>query len=197
MLVTISSLLQGLIMNGWEYIEEVSLMITLLMVSAFCSAAETAYSAANRQKIEAMCEGKKYGAKLAGKLQDRFDDVLSSILIANTIVCIALSSVGAIVFGEIVGSDECGAAISGALLTVSILLFGKISPKLIAKESSEKNSLLSGFAALYHDFTVEAVVLDDRSLEIFFDENIKDFARKIIAVFFRRTTSNHTSKKQR
>ena len=140
MLVTISSLLQGLIMNGWEYIEEVSLMITLLMVSAFCSAAETAYSAANRQKIEAMCEGKKYGAKLAGKLQDRFDDVLSSILIANTIVCIALSSVGAIVFGEIVGSDECGAAISGALLTVSILLFGEISPKLMAKESSEKTA---------------------------------------------------------
>ena len=139
MLVAISSLLQGLIMNGWEYIEEVSLMITLLMFSVFCPAAETAYSVANRQKIEAMCEGKKYGAKLACKLQDRFDDVLSFILTANAIVCIALSSVGAIVLEEFAGSDECGAAISGALLTVFILLFGEISPKLMAKESSEKN----------------------------------------------------------
>ena len=125
-------------MNGWEYIEEVSLMLTLLLVLAFCSAAETAYSAANRKKIESMCEEKKFGAKLANKLQTRFDDALSSILIANTIVCIALSSVGAVVFGEIVGNDEYGAALSGALLTVFILLFGEISPKLMAKEYSEK-----------------------------------------------------------
>ena len=127
-------------MNGWEYIEEVSLMLTLLLILAFCSAAETSYSAANRQKLKAMCEEKKFGAKLASKLQTRFDDALSSILIANTIVCIALSSVGAVVFGDIVGNDEYGAAISGALLTVFILFFGEISPKLMAKEFSEKTA---------------------------------------------------------
>ena len=127
-------------MNGWEYIEETTLMLTLLMVSAFCSAAETAYSSANRDQINTMCEGKKFGAKFALKLLARFDDTLSSILIANTIVCIALSSVGAVVFGEIVGSDEFGAAVSGALLTVFILLFGEISPKLLAKESAEKTA---------------------------------------------------------
>lgn len=132
-------------MNKWEYIEEVSLMLALLMVSAFCSAAETAYSAANRQKIEAMCEEKKFGAKLASKLHSRFDDALSSILIANTIVCIALSSVGAIVFGEVVGDDEYGAAVSGALLTVFLLLFGEISPKLMAKEYSEKVACVLAF----------------------------------------------------
>ena len=129
-------------MNAWEYIEEVSLMLALLMILAFCSAAETAYSAASRKKIAAMGEEKKFGAKLAGKLQNRFDDALSSILIANTIVCIALSSVGAVVFGEIVGSDEYGAAVSGVLLTVVILLFGEITPKLMAKESSEKTACL-------------------------------------------------------
>ena len=132
-------------MNGWEYIEEVSLMLTLLMISAFCSAAETAYSAASRQKIQAMSEGKKFGARLAVKLQARFDDTLSSILIANTVVCIALSSVGAVVFGEIVGSDEYGAAVSGALLTVFILLFGEISPKLMAKEYAEKTACFLAF----------------------------------------------------
>ena len=132
-------------MNSWEYIEEVSLMLTLLIILAFCSAAETAYSAADRKKIEAMGEAKKFGAALAGKLQNSFDNVLSSILIANTVVCIALSSVGAVVFGEIVGDDEYGAAISGALLTVSILLFGEITPKLMAKESSEKTACFLAF----------------------------------------------------
>ena len=129
-------------MNGLEYIEEITLMLTLLMILAFCSAAETAYSAANRKRIDIMSEEKKFGAKIALKLQERFDETLSSILITNTIVCIALSSVGAVVFGEIVGSDEFGAAVSGALLTVSILLFGEISPKLLAKEYAEKTACI-------------------------------------------------------
>ena len=127
-------------MNGFEYIEEVSLMLTLLMILAFCSAAETAYSATSHKKIQSMCDEKKFGAKLALKLHKRFDDTLSTILIANTIVCVALSSVGAVVFGEIVGSDEYGAAVSGMLLTVFILFFGEISPKLMAKEHSEKTA---------------------------------------------------------
>ena len=37
-----------------EYIEEVLLMLSLLMVSAFCSAAETAYSAADPEILKAM-----------------------------------------------------------------------------------------------------------------------------------------------
>ena len=40
------------------------------------------------------------------------------------------------------GSDEYGAAVSGVLLTVVILLFGEITPKLMAKESSEKTACL-------------------------------------------------------
>lgn len=125
-------------MNYWEYIEEVALMFSLLMVCAFCSAAETAYSAADKEVLETMRKGKKYGAKLAVKLTERFDSALSSILIANTMVCIALSSVGAVVFGDLVKDDEYGAAISGALLTILILIVGEISPKLLAKEAAEK-----------------------------------------------------------
>lgn len=125
-------------MNSWEYIEEVLLMLTLLMISAFCSAAETAYSAADRNMLDTMSKEKKFGAKLALKLSVQFDSALSSILIANTVVCIALSSVGAVVFGDMVRDDEYGAAISGALLTILILLFGEISPKLLAKDAAEK-----------------------------------------------------------
>lgn len=125
-------------MDFLEYIEEVALMLSLLAVSAFCSAAETAYSAADPKILEAMNNEKKCGAKLAAKLQEKFDSALSSILIANTMVCIALSSAGAVVFGDLVKDDEYGAAVSGALLTILILLFGEITPKLLAKDASEK-----------------------------------------------------------
>lgn len=125
-------------MNTLEYIEEVSLMLLLLAISAFCSAAETAYSSADLEELNAMSQNKKYGAKLAAKLSANFDAVLSSILIVNTMVCIALSSVGAVVFGDIIKDDEYGAAVSGILMTVLILLFGEISPKLLAKDASAK-----------------------------------------------------------
>lgn len=125
-------------MNALEYIEEVLLMLLLLTISAFCSAAETAYSSADLNELNAMSQKKKYGAKLAVKLTSNFDAVLSSILMVNTMVCIALSSVGAVVFGDIIKDDEYGAAVSGILLTVLILLFGEISPKLLAKDASAK-----------------------------------------------------------
>lgn len=129
-------------MGFLEYLEEVSLMLALLLISSFCSAAETAYSAAKPETLKELCEEKKYGAKLAVKLLQQFDSSLSSILIANTVVCIALSSVGAVVFGDLVADDEYGAAISGALLTVLILIFGEISPKLLAKDAAEKIACL-------------------------------------------------------
>lgn len=125
-------------MNNLEYIEEVALMLLLLAVTAFCSAAETAYSAADLDDLNELSNKKRFGASLAVKLYKRFDSALASILIANTMVCVALSSVGAVVFGDMIQDDEYGAAISGALLTILILLFGEISPKLLAKDAPEK-----------------------------------------------------------
>lgn len=132
-------------MDFFEYIEEIALMLTLLAVCAYCSAAETAYSAADPEKLNALCKEKRFGAKLAVKLAERFDSALSSILIASTMVCIALSSAGAVVFGDIIQNDEYGAAVSGALLTVLILLFGEISPKLMAKAAPEKLACLLAY----------------------------------------------------
>lgn len=132
-------------MEFWEYIEEIMLMFSLLLLCAFCSAAETAYSAVDQKKLNEMREGKRFGARLAIKLAERFDSTLSSILIANTMVCIALSSVGAVVFGDMIQNDEYGAAVSGALLTILILLFGEISPKLLAKAAPEKLACLLAY----------------------------------------------------
>lgn len=125
-------------MISLEYIEEVSLMFALLVVYAFCSAAETSYSAADKNILGIMIGEKRCGAKLAVKLLDDFDSALTAILTANTMVCIALSSVGAVVFGDMLKDDEYGAAVSGVLLTVLILIFGEITPKLLAKDAPEK-----------------------------------------------------------
>ncbi|MEG1980158.1 MAG: DUF21 domain-containing protein [Victivallaceae bacterium] len=121
-----------------EYIEEVIAMLVLLSIAAFCSASETAYSATDYEKLSELKKKQVYGSKLAVKLVDKFDHALSAILVSNTVVSIALASTGAVVFGDMLEDDEFGAAISTVILTVVVLIFSEISPKLLAKEAPEK-----------------------------------------------------------
>lgn len=46
-------------MNSWEYIEEISLMFSLLALSAFCAASETAYSTAKHETLQS-CSSKRF-----------------------------------------------------------------------------------------------------------------------------------------
>ena len=121
-----------------EYIEEVIAMVLLLAIAASCSASETAYSATDYEKLSELEKQRVCGSKLAVKLANKFDHALSAILVSNTVVSIALASTGAVVFGDLLEDDEFGAAISTAILTVVVLIFSEISPKLLAKEAPEK-----------------------------------------------------------
>ena len=106
-------------------------MIFLLAMSAFFSASETAFSSANRTRLRAMMEKGSRGARLALKLADQYDRLISTILIGNNIVNIALASLGTMFFVKYFG-DELGATLSTIIITLSVLVFGEISTKSIA-----------------------------------------------------------------
>ena len=117
-------------------------MIFLLAMSAFFSASETAFSSANRTRLRAMMEKGSRGARLALKLADQYDRLISTILIGNNIVNIALASLGTMFFVKYFG-DELGATLSTIIITLSVLVFGEISPKSIAKDCPEPIALFS------------------------------------------------------
>ena len=130
--------------------KNILIMAALLALSAYFSATETAFNSMNRTRVRAMAEKGDKDAELALKLSENYDRLLSTILVGNNIVNIALAAIGTMIFVNIYGAS--GAAISTGVVTVLVLIFGEISPKSLAKDCPEKFALKS--AALLRLLTV-------------------------------------------
>ena len=124
-----------------QYISYIIAMVACVICSAFFSATETAFSSYNRTRIKTLSEKGSKRASLVLKLSENYDKLLSTILIGNNIVNIAVASLGTVMFVKIYG--DIGATISTVVITVVVLIFGEISPKSIAKDFSEKFAMFS------------------------------------------------------
>jgi len=113
----------------------------LTVMSAYFSATETAFSSLNKTRLKTLAEKGSPKAELAYKLSEKYDKLISTILIGNNIVNIAAASIGTVMFVRIYG--DIGATISTAVVTVIILIFGEISPKSLAKDSPERFAMFS------------------------------------------------------
>lgn len=118
------------------------IIVICIVMSAYFSATETAFSSLNRIRIKNLAEKGNQRAALVMRLSERYDSLLSTILIGNNIVNIASASVATVLFVKMLG-EETGPSVSTAVTTVVVLIFGEISPKSIAKESPEKFAMLS------------------------------------------------------
>ncbi len=110
--------------------------IILVFLSSFFSSTETAYASLSRARLKLMVQEGEKKAKLAYKLSDRYDELLSTILIGNNIVNIASATLATIFFVSLFPLN--GATISTVVTTIIVLIFGEITPKSIAKENPEK-----------------------------------------------------------
>ena len=118
------------------------IMVICLVMSAYFSATETAFSCANKTRLRALAEKGNKKAELAVNLADKYDRLISTILIGNNIVNILLASIGTLLFVEELKMQN-GAAISTAVITVAVLIFGEITPKSIANDFPEKFAMFS------------------------------------------------------
>ncbi|MBP3268273.1 MAG: HlyC/CorC family transporter, partial [Ruminococcus sp.] len=118
---------------------KIALILVMMILSALFSGTETAYSSVNKLRLKNYeAQGSKKAAK-ALKLANRFDEVLTAVLIGNNIVNIAASSVGTIVFIDLIGKN--GPAVSTVVITVLVLIFCEVLPKSYAKRNAEKLAL--------------------------------------------------------
>ncbi len=111
-------------------------LILLMMGSAFFSATETAFSSLNKPRLKNMAAEGNKKAKLAYRLSENYDELISSTLVGNNIVNIAAATIGTLLFVGWLGSN--GATVSTIFMTVITLIFGEITPKSLAKECPEK-----------------------------------------------------------
>ena len=112
-------------------------IFVLLVVGAFFSAAETAFSSANTIRLK---NRQKQNGSLAHftavKILDNYDDYLSTVLIGNNIANMAISALATIIVVDIFKSDDY-AWVSTLATTLLVLTFGEVIPKVLAKQLPE------------------------------------------------------------
>lgn len=108
----------------------------LLVLSAFFSSAETAFSSLSMHRMETYVEQKMKGAERALLIAKNYEITISTILLGNNIVNIAMASIATMIC--IYHFGDYGAIISTVLSTLVVLVFGEVLPKNYAKRSPER-----------------------------------------------------------
>ncbi len=119
-------------------------LVLCIVLSGIFSATETAYSTASKVRLTTMSdEGDKKAGKVL-KLLNNYEKVLFTVLVGNNIVNITATTLATLLFIAMMG--DIGATVSTIVITVVVLLFGEISPKMLAKQHPE------GFAKNVYGF---------------------------------------------
>lgn len=113
---------------------------TLVFLSAFFSASETAYSSVNVVRLQDLAEHHNKQAKRALHLVERYDLLLSSILVGNNIVNIASASIATVFFTNAMRGS--GPTVATVFTTFIVLMFGEITPKSLAKQNAESVAMM-------------------------------------------------------
>ena len=117
-------------------------MVVLVICSAYFSATETAFTSLNRIRLKSKADAGDRRAARALTLVDKYDNLLSTILVGNNIVNLSASSLSTLFFT--VGLNmRNGAVVATAVITVVVLIFGEVSPKSMAKECPEQFAMFS------------------------------------------------------
>ncbi len=111
------------------------LIIISIVLSAFFSGSENAIGSCNRMRLEKQAEEGKKSAVIASRLVEDFPHTISTILMGNNLVNILASTVATILFVSYFPKN--GEAIAAVVMTVVLLIFGEILPKLIAVEYAD------------------------------------------------------------
>ena len=121
------------------------LLVIILMVvlSALFSASEISFNASNKMRLKKAAENGSRSATLAYKISGDFTTALSAILIGNNLANIAASTAATVVAMNLLmslrtlNSDGMASFVSTVVMTVVILIFGEIVPKIIAKNNAD------------------------------------------------------------
>lgn len=115
-------------------------LIICIALSAFFSATETAFSASNRVKLKTVDGPRKERAQTALNLLEKYDSLLTTVLIGNNVVNIAGTAIATVLFTMFIfkGQEDLGATVASVVMTVLVLFLGEVGPKTLAKQQPEK-----------------------------------------------------------
>ena len=125
-----------------EYTGSLIIIAICLILSAYFSATETAFASLNRVRIKNLSEKGDGKAALVLRLLERYDNLLSTILIGNNLVNIGATALATVIFVRLLGRDM-GSGAATLVTTLVLLIFGEITPKSMASEYPETFAMFS------------------------------------------------------
>lgn len=126
-------------------------IILCLMGSAFFSGSEIAYTSLNKLRMKEEGENLSAADKIMRYIYKHYDRALSTILIGNNLVNIAATSIATVLAVNLAASmngkitDDMASTITTFVMTVLILIFGEITPKIVARRISETFAKVAAF----------------------------------------------------
>jgi len=126
---------------GLNAVLTILLIIALLALNTFFSFVEMSFASMNRARIKNMSENGNKRASLVLRLHERFDELISTLLICDNIVYVAAATVSAFLFLRLFG--EVGPFVSGIVISIVVVVFADDLPKSMAKQAPEKFALFS------------------------------------------------------
>ena len=115
-------------------------VVVMVVLSAFFSASEMAFSSANLLRLQNLRDEGSRRARAAVEIIENFDIALSAILIGNNLVNIGASALVSVLVLLITGTDRL-TWLGTLLLTLTIIIFGETIPKITAKKSANRFAL--------------------------------------------------------
>ncbi len=138
-------------------------LIVLVALSAYFSASETAFTSFNKMRAKAEAEDGEKKAKKVLRLSENYEKLISTILIGNNIVNVVASSLATVLFTRLFADKpELGVTLSTVVMTLTILIFGEITPKTVAKKSPDSfsKSVVGSLSFLVKIFTPLTVIFN-------------------------------------
>ncbi len=141
-----------------------SILLVLLICSAFFSGSETGMMAINRARLNSLVRKGNRSARLTLGLLGKVDKLLGSILLGNTLINVAAAAVTNIIILRLFGQDDLAILFGTLALTFVLVVFSEIMPKIIAASYPERVALpasyvLTPLITLFHPVVSVATAL--------------------------------------
>ena len=120
-------------------------LAALLACSAFFAMSETCLMALNRYRLKHLIREGSRGARLAGKLLERTDELLAFILAGNTLINAAVTILVAEICRRLLGTGDYVLAVATLSAGFFILVFAEILPKVIGATYAEPIAVAASY----------------------------------------------------
>jgi CBS domain containing-hemolysin-like protein len=123
---------------------EIAFLVVLLILSAYTSCAETAITSVTHGRLRYLINEHKRKRRALTRLLEEPNDLITALLLANNLISVTAATVMTLIVVQAMPNLSAGwqGTIATAVMTVSLLVFGEITPKNFAKHNAEWLTLL-------------------------------------------------------